>query len=458
MLNYLEYLVPRELNDGVIYLACGKGKVWQQKPFTDLNDANNFIDENKNNYNIYCNNAVFSDATSRRKENIAVIDSLYADIDDHTSADFSKYDALMIERELSKHYETTIPTPHLVIFTGRGLQLRFKLRDCYSLGLWQMAQDDLQRRLQKIINGIDTLCEVDGIKDPNRFLRVPHTINQANGAQTDYLVVNKHIQPYKLDNLIAFYDFKAHDGAPLKDAIKDGSRHDDNVKYLLKHTATPKERKPYRNTNKGMTIITLANSIMHDLRLLQEYDNKRGYTEGRRHKMTAIYASKVIDAMRYENLKPLETISAMIHGFNEGFSVPLDDKEVDAIITSILRKKTAYAYKKATIMETLGMSGYESDEFKALVPKKVINKRYQDSHKDLERARCREKRKRKYYEHTKQYNDMRKDNYKKLCYDLYKQGATLKEIAIKLKEVYKIDKSLMTISRYIKAVKKELEN
>lgn len=110
---------------------------------------------------------------SRRVNHIKQLLSLYSDIDCYKSG-------LTVEQTLTQlendFFDIVIPTPNLIVHSGRGLYLIWRIAPApqKALPLWQFAQDWIQKQLEYL--GADKAAT-----DAARVLRLAGTVNSKNG-------------------------------------------------------------------------------------------------------------------------------------------------------------------------------------------------------------------------------------------------------------------------------------
>ena len=124
----------------------------------------------------------------RRIETIKEIGSLFIDLDTYNTK-FTKTQILM-NLEYN-YYNKSIPTPNLIIDSGRGLTLVWSIEKVpyMALPLWKAIQEYLYSQLKEF--GADRKA-----LDATRILRVPGSINSKSGTRVS--ILEKHEYKYTL--------------------------------------------------------------------------------------------------------------------------------------------------------------------------------------------------------------------------------------------------------------------
>ena len=144
----------------------------------------------------------------RSAENIRRLNALYIDIDladeEYDITDDEINIAIDILRD--NYFNDIIPEPTMLVKTGRGLHLYWKIEDLPSQGLpfWKLIQDKIIERMN-IFKDDFRLFKIDTVvSDCTRVLRLTDTVNLKNNAmcKLEYLYEDNI---YRLDNLVEEY-------------------------------------------------------------------------------------------------------------------------------------------------------------------------------------------------------------------------------------------------------------
>ena len=133
---------------------------------------------NNQDYDIYMTPNSFL-KPDRKSENIFNINALYVDIDCHDdNIKVTKEMLTEVTDMLTKHFNVTIPEPTMIVFSGRGMHLYWKIDSAPSqlADYWSGMESNLLNKFSEILNG--TPFEADErVKDVSRVLRVPGSYN-----------------------------------------------------------------------------------------------------------------------------------------------------------------------------------------------------------------------------------------------------------------------------------------
>lgn len=144
-------------------------------------------------------NVYFSQNTfykpQRRIENIKQLRALYVDVDCHQL----NYDPHWVVEKLNLEvFQESVPTPNLIIFSGRGLVCIWLLEPVpsHALPLWKAMQNHFYKQMEYV--GADKKSI-----DPTRVFRVAGSINSKNGKEV--AIEYKHDYRYILRDLQSDY-------------------------------------------------------------------------------------------------------------------------------------------------------------------------------------------------------------------------------------------------------------
>lgn len=150
-------------------------------------------------YDIFTTENTLNNIYTRSTRDVLQLRTLYVDIDQLENID----DVIAVINSLVK--DKFIPKPHKVVFSGRGLHIKWFIKDYAgtikkNMNVWDKLENYLIKTLKKALGNI---AEVDSrVKDPVRVLRVEGTINSKNDKVVKCLVNNKH----KLYDLYDLYN------------------------------------------------------------------------------------------------------------------------------------------------------------------------------------------------------------------------------------------------------------
>lgn len=146
--------------------------------------------------------------TQRAVENIRRINALYVDLDlTDKQYNINEYELnLAIEILKNEYFNKIIPEPTIIVRTGRGIHLYWKIEDIPKQGvaLWTMVQKKIVERLENFTESFRLLKVDRVVTDCTRVLRLADTINTKNNSIcTIEELFEENI--YRLDNLIKEY-------------------------------------------------------------------------------------------------------------------------------------------------------------------------------------------------------------------------------------------------------------
>jgi len=150
-------------------------------------------------YDVYATQNTISNTYTRTNKDVLQLRALYIDIDKINNTD----EIIKLINDLAK--DKLIPNPHKIIFSGRGLHIKWFIKDYAgtskkNMNVWSRLQNYLIKTFK---NSLNSMGEVDTrVKDPARLLRVEGTINSKNDKAVKCLVNNNH----KLYDLYDLYN------------------------------------------------------------------------------------------------------------------------------------------------------------------------------------------------------------------------------------------------------------
>ena len=150
-------------------------------------------------YDVYATQNTISNTYTRTNKDILQLRTLYIDIDKINNAD----EIIELINDLVK--EKVIPKPHKIIFSGRGIHIKWFIKDYAGTSkknIWSRLQNYLIKTFK---NSLKSMGEVDKrVKDPSRVLRIEGTINSKSDKVVKCLVNNEH-ELYDLYELYNIY-------------------------------------------------------------------------------------------------------------------------------------------------------------------------------------------------------------------------------------------------------------
>ena len=177
-------------------------------------------------YDIYATQNTISNIYTRTNKDVLQLRTLYIDIDKINNTD----EIIELINNLVK--EKVIPKPHKIIFSGRGIHIKWFIKDYAgtskkNMNVWSRLQNYLIKTFKNALNN----GEVDKrVKDPSRILRIEGTINSKSDKVVKCLVNNGH-ELYDLYELYNTY-------TPYKPQEATGQKKSNKGIKLLKSKST----------------------------------------------------------------------------------------------------------------------------------------------------------------------------------------------------------------------------
>jgi len=355
----------------------------------------------------------------RRVENIRQFRALFQDMD-FEKLGLHKSEIVYLVWIL--HYEGKIPKPTMVVDSGRGIHLYWRIQNAPygALNTWQELQDYIYYQLKHL--GADRKAT-----DGARVLRLPGTTNSKNDGQCEILYIDNELEysMYELREKYLNYKPKVHQ---MK--MEESKKIDNKV-----------------ISNRFFNSYSLHMERANDLNTLcriRKYD-----MTGFRNMVIHCYAYwkgiYVRDSFELENV---------VMELNNAFTEPLKETEVQAILRCVpkaidkfiayeqglrsgekkrvskgMRDKEGYWYKNETLIDRLEISSDEQKHMKTIIG--VQEKYNRKNEKRTPRN-----------ENGLTKREQEKVNLIEKIKKLKEEGYTQKEVA------QKIDKSLRTIKNY----------
>jgi hypothetical protein len=322
------------------------------------------------------------------------ITSFYIDIDAHSDEEF---DLEAVLEFLEKKYEEgVLPRHSKISFTGRGVQIYWKieLSPSTNLWLWQIIQNFIIEALEDIKDHIKG-HEVDkNCSDVTRVFRVDDTYNLKAKCYSRNIEQNDNV--YRMNQI-------------LEDYFKD--------KYVAK-----KKRKNTKNTETRLSsnkeekkewVLELNDKVEANFRIMRQRRcedlktllelRQNNLSQGHREYFLFIYAWTAV-----ENITSETTIYRELSSVNLMFADPLKDNEVRGIARKVFKKwskrslKTSakentwssltgrYTFRNRTIIENLEITEEERRHFETIFWDKeeaqfVYNKRRNEAKRKARR-------------------------------------------------------------------------
>ena len=287
--------------------------------------------------NIYISMSTFYKPI-RRIETIKEIGSLFIDLDTYNT-EFTKTQILM-NLEYN-YYNKSIPTPNLIIDSGRGLTLVWSIEKVpyMALPLWKAIQEYLYSQLKEF--GADRKA-----LDATRILRVPGSINSKSGTRVS--ILEKHEYKYTLREIQNEF---------LPDLDENRNKKKGRPKKVV---YIHRERSLYQN--RILDIVKLCE--------LRNYDVKG-------HREIILFLYRYYLCYFYEDeQRALEDVLEL----NKEFIHPLGEKELIRATGSAEKvfksKDKQYKYKNETLLDILEISDYEQTHMKIIIGKEEYKRRH----------------------------------------------------------------------------------
>ena len=287
--------------------------------------------------NIYISMSTFYKPI-RRIETIKEIGSLFKDLDTYNT-EFTKTQILM-NLEYN-YYNKSIPTPNLIIDSGRGLTLVWSIEKVpyMALPLWKAIQEYLYSQLKEF--GADRKA-----LDATRILRVPGSINSKSGTRVS--ILEKHEYKYTLREIQNEF---------LPDLDENRNKKKGRPKKVV---YIHRERSLYQN--RILDIVKLCE--------LRNYDVKG-------HREIILFLYRYYLCYFYEDeQRALEDVLEL----NKEFIHPLGEKELIRATGSAEKvfksKDKQYKYKNETLIDILEISDYEQTHMKIIIGKEEYKRRH----------------------------------------------------------------------------------
>lgn len=367
---------------GYLFLAnIDKNGKFKQAPFNcdELIQANTYIINNEGK-NIYNTCAIFNNKY-RSARNVKKILVHYVDIDNHIQG-FTLDQAQELKNYLEPYFNTAIPKPSTLMYTGRGIQLQFKLIGAEDTIKFNYTQRGLNKKIQSLLykNNAYTLLNVDSLEDSARVLRTANTINTKSNTYSKVLYSSE--AQYTQDEILRRFnlDYINEKGKNKgkKTHLKDLEGLNVSEVVRLKQS----EQKQFKSYIKQeYTRETINQERQRDLFKLVEIRNNKGYLEGYRNNLISI-----LIPLLTESKANIEDIRETLEELNNAFKSPLSDSELMAWVNQVKRFKGYQSNKY--IINKLEITEDEQKALSVLISKKEVNRRYYSSNKEIVKAKA----------------------------------------------------------------------
>ncbi len=351
------------VNDSYITLATMNAGNYNQHHYLGVEKTvSRALELKQDNIDIYHSANSFY-MPKRSKVTLFTLDSLYLDIDCHKGG-FDPHAALYFLK--SNFFEVSIPTPTYTIFTGRGLQLYWKIESAprQAVATWEVLQEQLADMLEELNDYMPNLNVDRQCLDVTRVLRVPYTKNMKVNKVAE--IIDHFEYTYTMSEIFEGY---FPDLIPLNKKTKNPLR-------------TNKAYTPHTNkVIKVFNAYTLLMARVNDFRTLIEL--REGDLQGMRDMFLFMYAWTVI-----KKTDTFETLYRELDGINSLFKTPLPDKEVkkkakhiyakyksDVLKkekpTQTYEKYNRYVFKNVTIIKRLNITLDEQRQLSTIISKEI---------------------------------------------------------------------------------------
>ena len=351
--------------------------------------------------------------------------ALYIDID---KRDWSFNDIVAEVWNLANKGE--IPYPTMVINSGRGCHLYWRIKDAPYLALdtWQELEDYLYQQLKDL--GADKQAT-----DAVRLLRIPGTVNSKNGAECKVVLMDE-------DTTYSMYDLR-----------------EEYLKWKPKAFKTIEITEMVNNKQVKNTVVQFFTSYslhiarVEDILTLCEL---RGYS-------VTGYRNMIIHCYAYwlgVTTRDSDALEEQVRELNNKFTEPLKESEIKAILRCVpkaidkfiayeqglrsgqakrvskgMRDKGGYWYKNETLIERLGITLEEQRQLKTIISKEVKYERRREKDNNSKKTKRRN-------ENGLTNREQNKEDLIKAIQDLKAKGLSQSKVAKKL------NKGIATVKRY----------
>lgn len=268
-------------------------------------------------------------------QTLRTLHNLYVDIDCYTVNMTPEQVVMSLEAD---HYGITIPTPSIVTYSGRGVQLVWNIEGMSGLAIERW--DALQRALHGVLKPFG--ADIQAL-DAARVFRLAGSINSKNGA----IVHCERVSDYE-------YSYSE---------IIDG--YFANLKQSNRAVAQPHRRPSKRKVLFTFNSYTLAQSRLNDIKTLVEL--RKGEVSGHRERI--LFLAR-LNALRITNSDYAAV--AKMREINGLFSQPLNEAELLKATASAIEyhKQGGLNMRNGVYIEWLGITPVEQEAMSTLINRK----------------------------------------------------------------------------------------
>lgn len=290
------------------------------------------VERMKEDVDIYTSHATFS-RPKRGKATLWHINTLFADLDCHIAGQTFDLDVLMYYLE-TEFFNVVVPRPSVIIHTGRGLQLYWKIEEAPKqvLPLWELVEVHILQALDKITDYVPPIRVDSACKDITRITRTPNTVNQK--SRTEAYIVYQEFVTYRLHDIIEGYFPELHITEERREEIKANEQ-------------KKKTKKKARAVKVSKTVIKVFNaytlSYQRSVDLIKLLELRGGDVKGYRDEFLYIYVWTVI-----EKHSTLEDVERELAAVNSLFKEPMSDAKVRAKAKHVYNKFQSQVLKRAS--------------------------------------------------------------------------------------------------------------
>lgn len=294
----------------------------------------------------------------RRVSNIRQFRALFQDLDIHKLG-FNKEEVVWSIYIMA--YENKIPMPTMIVDSGRGLHIYWKIKNAPygALNTWQELQDYLYYQLRSLEADRKAL-------DGARVLRLPNTLNSRENALCKVLVLNDDIE-YSMYDLRETY---------LNYSI--------SKQLQFQESKTVKKKTKVIN-NKFFNSYSLHMARVEDIETLCKLRNYN--VKGYRNMIIHCYAY-----WKGIYIRDIEELENEVIELNNSFLDPMKETEIRAVLRCVpkaiekfinyeqgirngedkrvskgMRDKEGYWYKNETLIERLNITTEEQRHLKTII-------------------------------------------------------------------------------------------
>ena len=274
----------------------------------------------------------------RRCQSLHKLGFLYVDIDNHNS-EVSMHDIYILLFHLENEYfGIKVPKPSMIIFSGRGLQLYWKLKplsyNSKYYTFWSKIEKGLINNMIDLnYNGFSVDKQVC---DAARVLRLAGSYNTSAGKYAEILYISD--TKYTLTDISQGYVFGG---------ISSGKKY------------SKRRKKDFNNAKKTKKNFSDENLLLQ-LRLEDFYkliEIRNGNLDG--HRQYIIWM--VSNILKQLNVSE-EELHIRLDEVNKSFSTPLPQKEID----NELRNKKIYKFTNETLLSALEITEVEQTQLSVI--------------------------------------------------------------------------------------------